>query len=136
MEFIDFTGNKVAVVGCPGCNYKSIPGLVFENDVCYVSQDWELPICGMLVVAPRRHVEYFEELTEQERKVIFDVVNKVISLLRKDKVAKEFNVIFEEKKGRHFHIWILPRDGWKEIGIDPTKDIRLLQVYAKENLRT
>lgn len=142
MQTQDYAGNTISIESdCPACAYArhefSLPcGMAYEDDMCTVSQDWQLPISGMMIVAPIRHVKLFEEMTKEERVYLFEVVNNVISILRKAGVSKDFNVIFEEKKSIHFHIWILPRDGFKEIGIDPTKDIRKLQQYALANLNT
>jgi len=138
---IDYVGNKIMYYGdCPACSYASyefkLPcGRVYEDEVCIVSQDWELPINGMMIVSSNRHVEQLTELTSDERTHIFNIVNKTIVVLRSQLIVNEFNVLFEEKKGIHFHIWILPRDEWVKIGIDPTKDLRKVMDYAKANLR-
>lgn len=142
MEIKDYAGNILGCEDdCPACGYAKhqfeLPcGMAYEDDICTVSQDWELPINGMMIVSPKRHVCFFEEITQEERGHLFGIVNKVISILRKNKISKEFNVIFEEKKGIHFHIWILPRDCWKKLNINPTKEIDKLQKYALDHFRT
>ncbi len=121
-SIIDYTGKEWHFSNnCQSCAFKnnefSIPcGVAYEDDVCTVNQDWENPINGFMVLMVKRHVEFFEDLTVDERNHIFDVVNKVISVMRKNDVAHYYNVIFEEKPGVHFHVWLLPRDGWKEMG--------------------
>ena len=142
MQTEDYSGEIIKCMGdCPACAYAnhefSLPcGMAYEDEICTVSQDWQLPINGMIIVAPKRHVKLFEEMTKEERVHIFEIVNKVISIMRKNEIAKDFNVLFEEKKGIHFHIWILPRDGWKELGIDPTKNIGDLIKYSLNNFKT
>ncbi len=142
IEIIDYAGNILkSEDNCPSCGYSKhqfeLPcGRAYEDDICIVSQDWELPINGMIIVSPRRHICFLEEMTQEERVHIFEIVNKVISILKNNKIAEYFNVIFEEKENVHFHIWILPRDGWKELNIHPTKEIGKLQKYALSNLRT
>lgn len=142
MKTVDYAGNVIECAGsCPACAYANhefeLPcGMTYEDEICTVSQDWQLPINGMIIVAPKRHVKFFDELTSGERTHLFEIVNKVIAILRKNNVAKEFNVLFEEKKDIHFHIWILPRDGWNELGINPTKEIDKLQKYALEHFKT
>jgi diadenosine tetraphosphate (Ap4A) HIT family hydrolase len=140
---VDYAGNAISFGNgdCPACAYARgeflIPcGLAYEDDVCTVSQDWQIPINGFMIVAPKRHITSLEQMTETERNHIFNIVNKVISILRNNKTANDFNVIFEEKKDVHFHVWILPRDQWKELGINPTKEIGKLFEYALANLRT
>lgn len=139
---IDYAGNNIDVKGCLGCAYAkhefSIPtGIVYEDDLFTLSQDWELPIQGFFVIAPKRHVEEFSELTEDERKEIFDLTNKTIKVLKENKVCERFNVIFEEKPERHFHVWIMPRHKWmKDLFGDITDNIGKIFDFAKANLRT
>lgn len=140
-ENLDYADNELCCSGeCPACAYTnhefSLPcGMAYEDDICTVSQDWQLPINGMIIVAPKRHVEVFEEMDKEERVHLFEIVNDVVSILWDNSIAKDFNVLFEEKDGIHFHIWILPRDGWKEKGIDPTKDIRKLMEHSKAEFK-
>lgn len=139
---IDYAGNKIAVDGCLGCAYAkhefSLPtGIEYEDELFTLSQDWELPIQGFFVVAPKHHVEKFSELTNIERTKIFEIVDYAIKILRENKVCDSFNVIFEEKLGRHFHIWIMPRHEWmKNLVGDITDHIGTIFDYAKKNLKT
>ena len=56
------------VVGCAYANHVFALqcGMVYEDEMITISQDWELPINGFMVVCPKRHVEYLSELTEDE----------------------------------------------------------------------
>lgn len=142
MKTENYAGGVLECSGeCPACAYAnhefSLPcGMVYEDELCTISQDWQIPINGFMIVAPVRHVLLFEELSKEERIHLFEMVNKVTYCLRRLNIAKEFNVIFEEKKGIHLHIWVLPRDGFKELGINPTKEISKLFDYALNNLKT
>ena len=139
---IDYAGNKICVRGCLGCSYARhefcLPsGMVYEDELFTMSQDWELPINGFMVIAPKRHIEKMYELTEIERVKIFEIVNKTIITLRNYKICDAFNVIFEEKEGVHFHIWIMPRHAWmKEKCKSAINNIGEVFDYAKKNLRT
>ncbi len=142
MEFFDYAGNTLNYKNpCPSCGFInrefSLPcQLVYEDDICIINQDWETPINGFIIIATKRHVCLFEELADEERNHIFGIANKITKILRKHGIVKNFNIHFDEKADGHFHVWILPRDNWKERGIDPTKDYRLVSKYAIENLRT
>ena len=139
---LDYAGNVLErVTDCPACDYIngefSLPcGIAYRDDMCMVSQGWQYPIVGMFVISPIRCVALLEQLTTDERNHMFEIVDRVLKFLRNNNVAQEFNVIWSEKAREHFHIWILPRDGWKERGIDSLKDIRQLHKYAIENMRT
>lgn len=138
---INYANEIVKFEGCPGCAYANhefvLPcGMAYEDNLFTLSQDWELPIEGFLVISPKRCVEKFDELTDEERVKIFDIVNKTITILRNNNICDRFNVIFEEKEGRHFHIWIMPRHKWmSDLFDDITDNIGEIFAYAKSNFR-
>ena len=139
---INYANEKVDFDGCPGCAYGRhefvLPcGMAYEDEDFTLSQDWELPIVGFFVVSPKRHVSKLSELTLDEQVNIFGIVDEVIKILRNHQICDEFNVVFEEKGGRHFHIWIMPRQEWMlELFGNPTGNIKKVFEYAKKNMRT
>lgn len=138
---INYANEEVKYNGCPGCAFAkhefSLPcGMTYENDKFTLSQDWELPIQGFFVVSPKKCIEKFEELTSEERVEIFEIVDKTIKVLRKNNICDRFNVIFEEKENRHFHIWIMPRHEWMSNLVGDISDhIGEVFEYAKSNMR-
>lgn len=138
---INYANEIVKYEGCPGCAYAKhefeLPcGMAYEDNLFTLSQDWELPIEGFLVISPKRCVEKFEELTEEERTKIFEIVNKTIIILREHNICERFNVIFEEKANRHFHIWIMPRHKWmSDMFEDVIDNIGEIFAFAKNNFR-
>ena len=139
---ISYANENIEFEGCPACAYAkhefSLPcGMAYENERFTLSQDWELPIQGFFVVAPKHCVENLSELTDEERIRAFDLVNETIKILKASNVCDRFNVIFEEKQGSHFHIWIMPRHKWMEdVAGKITKNIGMIFNHAKQNLRT
>ena len=112
-------------------------GIAYENDLLVLSQDWELPIEGFMIVSPKRCVEKYEQLTIKEKMQMMEVVDKTITILRQNNVCDRFNVLFEEKENRHFHIWIMPRHKWmSDLVGDIIDNIGDIFEYAKENFRT
>ena len=91
---------------------------------------------GFFVVSPKRCIEKFEELDNSEKIEIFEIVDKTISILRKQNVCERFNVIFEEKENHHFHVWIMPRHEWiiDKFG-NVMNNIKPIFEYAKNNMR-
>lgn len=136
---INYANEIVKYEGCPGCAYANhefkLPcGMAYEDELFTLSQDWELPIEGFMVLSPKRCIEFFSELTEEERIKSFDLVNKTINILKENNICDRFNVIFEEKEGRHFHIWIMPRHKWmSDMFEDITDNIGEIFAYAKSN---
>ncbi len=141
-KMINYLNEEIEFEGCPGCAYANhefeLPcGMAYEDEKFTLSQDWELPIQGFMVLSPKRCVDKFSKLTEEEKIEMFKIVDKTIKILRNNNICDNFNVIFEEKENRHFHIWIMPRQKWmKSIVDDIIDNIGKIFEYAKLNFRT
>lgn len=139
---INYAGEKINFQGCPGCAYANhefeLPcGIAYENENFTLSQDWELPILGFLIVSPKKHIEKFEEFTKAERDEMFDIVDKAIKILRENNICDKFDVIFEEKENRHLHVWLMPRHTWmEELCDDIIDNVGDILNYAKQNFRS
>lgn len=124
---------------CPGCEFANHSfniscGIAYENDTFTLSQDWELPIPGFMILSPKKHIVSLSEFSDEERNEMFTIVNKVINILKKSNTCDKFNVIFEEK--RHFHIWIMPIYEWMlECTDDIIDNLGKIQDYAKMNYK-
>jgi len=144
---IDYAGNKISYTGCSSCAFArrefSLPsGMIYEDDVLTLAQDWTLPIDGFLVIAPKRHVLSLQELSGQERNHVFAVLDKAIIALKRAIPGITYNVVFEEEdageENSHFHIWLMPRHKWMfDIANgNPTRHIKAVFDYARANLKT
>lgn len=138
---VNYKNEQIKYTGCPGCAYGNhefeLPcKMAYENERFTLSQDWELPILGFFVLSLKKHIEKLEELTKQERNEMFDIIDKTIKILRKNNICNRFDVIFEEKENRHFHVWIMPRYEWmNNVCTNITQNIGKIFEYAKENFR-
>lgn len=138
---ISYNNKEIIFKGCPGCAYGKHEfnlecGMAYENERFTLSQDWELPIQGFLIVSPKRHIEKLCELTKDERNEMFEIVDKTVKILRDNKICERFDYIFEEKENRHLHVWILPRYNWmNKIANDIIDNIGIIFEYAKTNFR-
>jgi len=139
---IDYSGKEIKYNGCPGCAYANHEfnldcGMAYENESFTLSHDWELPIYGFFVICPKRHVEYFNELTYDEINYLFRYVHKTQSYLKEMNICDEFGIVISERKGVHLHVWISPKNQLANEkfkgGIAYIKDYFK---YAKENLKT
>lgn len=139
---VDMTGKEWELNGCLSCeinkgNIVPFGGILYKSENFAVMQDVELPINGFIVIASVRHVEKFTELTEEEQIELTKLINKTLNILRNNAVAEEFNIILEEKKNYHFHIWLMPRHKWmiEKFG-KVLKNIKGIQEYAVQNMKT
>lgn len=138
---IIYNNKEILPNKCPGCAYgnhefKLDCGMAYENEKFTLSQDWEVPIKGFFIVAPKRHIEKLCELTDDERNEMFFIVNETVKILRKNKICERFDYIFEEKENKHLHVWILPRYNWMDEVVDNIiENIGVIFEYAKRNFK-
>lgn len=139
---VDMANKEWEINGCMSCeiadgNLVPFGGILYRTDNFAVMQDVELPINGFIVIASIRHLEKFTELTEDEQIELTKLINKTLNILRNNGVAEEFNIILEEKKNYHFHIWLMPRHKWmiEKFG-KVLKNIKGIQEFAIENMKT
>ena len=114
---LDLTGSEQELINCMGCeiisgHLKPFGGILFKNENFFIAQDFELPIDGFIIISSVRHIEKYTELTENEQIDLTKIINKTLKILEDNNIAEEYNIIFEEKKGYHFHIWLMPRHKW------------------------
>ena len=138
----DLTGKEVEIKKCLGCEMASeevetFGGILYRDKTFVISQDFELPIDGFIVIASIEHHEQLMEFTEEERTNLMFLINKTITLLKSYGISEEYNVILEEKQGYHFHVWIMPRHKWMVDKFGKVlKNIKNIQEYAIENMCT
>lgn len=140
-SILNYQNETIKFTWCPWCAYAkhefSLPcGIIYENENFILSQDRELPIVGFFIISPKKHIENLNELSTEERNEMFWIINKTIKILKENNVCNEFNVIFEEKQKKHFHVWIMPRhERMQKICNNITQNIGLIFDYAKKNFR-
>ena len=138
---ITYNNRTITNNGCPGCAYARHEfyldcGMAYENERFTLSQDFELPIPGFLIVALKRHIEMLSELTDEERNEMFFISDQAVRIMRANHICERFDYIFEEKESRHLHVWILPRYDWMtERADDILANLESIFEYALLNFR-
>lgn len=139
MEIRDIRGDIHNVNGCLGCNLsdetlETFGGILYRDDDFNVSQDYELPINGFIIIATNKHIVSINELSKEQRYKLIELENRIIELLKSYGISNNYRIIFEEKN--HFHVWLMPEYSWmRDIG-KPIYNIKEIFDYAKNNLRT
>lgn len=146
MNFVkSFNGKMIDVGECMGCtivnnfeNTTNFLGQVVKTKNFTIAQDFELPINGFMVISSVRHLESINEMTLEEKQELITLIDVVVSSLKKLNVCKQYNIVWEEKDGNHFHVWLMPRHKYlvEAMGTNIMKKVGELFNYAKENLRT
>jgi diadenosine tetraphosphate (Ap4A) HIT family hydrolase len=102
----------------PVCPFCTIP-LIQKRAIIRNKLAWAFPtnipvVPGHVLIVPVRCVALFEDLTEKEKKAIFDIRNQLKKALTKIFKAEGFNYAWNEgelagQSVPHFHLHMLPR---------------------------
>jgi|SRR3989344_225733 len=102
-------------MNCPFCENKEVKHrTIVENDLAFAFPT-NMPIVpGHILICPKRHVQYYEEATLEEKIAIEELRHKLKHALKKVFKAEGFNYAWNEEKigGQsvpHFHLHIVPR---------------------------
>jgi diadenosine tetraphosphate (Ap4A) HIT family hydrolase len=126
---ITLSNGKKVEVECLSCALTSgliepDGGVVLETEYFHAHQDVAYPIKGLIILASKRHIKCFDELTEEEK---IDYI-KVLSF-------------YNEDTTHHFHTWMVPRYKWMyEFGrsvesVRPTLLHARNEMNSKENIQ-
>ena len=87
--------------------------LIEKNDFCFAIINLEPLKKGHIMVLPKRHIEKLSELSEQESKAIFDMIDNLKNRLNK-KYSEDVIIFINTGKHSsesHLHLHVLPSKG-------------------------
>lgn len=87
---------------------------IIENALAFAFPTNTPIVPGHILVCPKRHVQYYEDATSEEKNAIEDLRSTLKHALKKALGAEGFNYAWNEEKigGQsvpHFHLHIVPR---------------------------
>ncbi|HON58778.1 MAG TPA: HIT domain-containing protein [Smithella sp.] len=97
------------------CSIRCDDYILCEGKQAYVMMNTYPYVNGHLMIIPQRHVGNLEELTQEERKEIFDLVEASIRSLKEAMHPDGFNIGANLGKAAgagiedHFHVHVIPR---------------------------
>lgn len=100
---------------CAFCDAASLADrLIIENDLARAFPTNAPIVAWHVLIAPKRHTQYFEELTAEEKDAIEELRMRLHATFKKAVGAEGFNYAWNEEKigGQsvpHFHLHMLPR---------------------------
>lgn len=100
---------------CAFCNNPEIDArTILDTGLARAFPTFTPIVPGHILIAPTRHVQYYEELSPEEKAAIEDLRMKMHAALVKVFGAEGFNYAWNEEKigGQsvpHFHLHVLPR---------------------------
>lgn len=87
-------------------------GVVVETEYFHAHQDVAYPIKGLIILASKRHIKCFDELTEAEKIDYIQLLTKIRKAQRKILHIEHVYYFYNEDTTHHFHTWMVPRYEW------------------------
>lgn len=139
-QITDISGN-ILEVECIGCALAQgvaevRGGSVINTKYFDVSQDFEVPIPGFMIIASKRHLTSVDEFTDEEATEFTQVLQATRKLQREVLGIESIYIHQEEDSSDHFHVWMMPRYEWMQQFGRKVESMRPIMEYAKANLKT
>ncbi|WP_223702225.1 HIT family protein [Sutcliffiella deserti] len=139
MRQITLSNGQTVEVECLSCALTSgliepDGGVVLETEHFHAHQDVAYPIKGLIILASKRHIKCFDELTEEEKLDYIKVLSKIRKAQR-DVLGIEYVYYFyNEDTTHHFHTWMVPRYDWMYEFGRSVESIRPVLLHARNNM--
>lgn len=118
MKFTTIFG-EVIDTPCAGCVVadatKFKQGRIFQTKLWDLSQDFEIPYPGMVVLSPMRHASNYMDLNVEELKELRQLMILVKKAVLKIFGCPKLAYMFYEKPDGHIHFVVIPLHGLVEI---------------------
>lgn len=109
-------------------------GVVLETEHFHAHQDVAYPIRGLIILASKRHIKCFDELTEDEQMEYIQVLSRIRKAQR-DVLGIEYVYYFyNEDTTHHFHTWMVPRYDWMYEFGRSVESVRPVLMHARSNM--
>ena len=138
---ISLSNGSMVEVDCLSCaivngTVKSDSGVVVETEYFHAHQDVAYPIKGLVILASKRHITSFDELTGEEKLDYINILTKIRKAQR-DVLGIEYVYYFyNEDTTHHFHTWMVPRYTWMYEFGRSIESVRPVLIHARENMNT
>jgi diadenosine tetraphosphate (Ap4A) HIT family hydrolase len=100
---------------CPFCTNQEVKDrTIIKNDLAFAFPTNTPIVPGHILICPKRHIQYYEDATPEEKSAIEELRIKLKKALKASFDAQGFNWAWNEEKigGQsvsHFHLHIVPR---------------------------
>ncbi|MDX5475118.1 MAG: diadenosine tetraphosphate hydrolase [Bacillaceae bacterium] len=135
------SNGKTVEVECLSCALTSgmvepDGGVVLETEYFHAHQDVAYPIRGLIILASKRHIKCFDELTEEEKVDYIKVLSKIRKAQR-DVLGIEYVYYFyNEDTTHHFHTWMVPRYEWMYEFGRSIESVRPVLIHARNEMNS
>ncbi|MGE7308004.1 HIT family protein [Priestia megaterium] len=139
MRTITLSNGKTFEVECLSCAITQDlinpdGGVVIETEYFHAHQDVAYPIKGLVILASKRHVKCFDELTAEEKIDYIDVLTKIRKAQREVLGIEYVYYFYNEDTTHHFHTWMVPRYEWMYKFGRSVESVRPVLLHARNEM--
>jgi diadenosine tetraphosphate (Ap4A) HIT family hydrolase len=109
-------------------------GVVVETEHFHAHQDVAYPIKGLIILASKRHIKCFDELTEEEKLDYINLLTKIRKAQREVLGIEYVYYFYNEDTTHHFHTWMVPRYEWMYEFGRSVESVRPVLLHARNNM--
>lgn len=141
MREITLSNGKTVKVECLSCALTSgliepDGGVVIETAHFHAHQDVAYPIKGLIILASKRHIKCFDELTEAEKLDYINLLTKIRKAQREVLGIEYVYYFYNEDTTHHFHTWMVPRYEWMYQFGRSVESVRPVLLHARNNMNS
>lgn len=138
MRTITLSNGETVEVDCLSCALTSgmiepDGGVIMETEHFHAHQDVAYPIEGLVILASKRHIRCFDELTEEEKLDYINFLTIIRSAQRKVLGIEAVYYFYNEDTTHHFHTWMVPRYPWMYEFGRSIESVRPVLLHARKN---
>ena len=139
MRKVTLSNGKSVEVECLSCALTSgliepDGGVVVETEYFHAHQDVAYPIKGLIILASKRHIKCFDELTNEEQLDYVNLLSRIRKAQRKALGIEYVYYFYNEDTTHHFHTWLVPRYEWMYEFGRSVESVRPVLLHAKNQM--
>ena len=139
MRKITLSNGQTVEVECLSCALTSgmiepDGGVVIETEYFHAHQGVAYPIKGLIILASKRHIKCFDELTEEEKLEYISLLSRIRKAQREVLGIEYIYYFYNEDTTHHFHTWMVPRYEWMYDFGRSIESVRPVLLHARNNM--
>ncbi|GGA78545.1 HIT family protein [Ornithinibacillus halotolerans] len=141
MRTITLSNGRTVEIECLSCALTSgviepDGGVIVETEYFHAHQDVAYPIKGLVILASKRHITCFDELTEEEQLDYIRILTKIRKVQRKVLGIDYVYYFYNEDTTHHFHTWMVPRYEWMYEFGRSVESVRPVLLHARNEMNS
>ncbi|TCT20903.1 diadenosine tetraphosphate (Ap4A) HIT family hydrolase [Melghiribacillus thermohalophilus] len=139
MRKMKLSNGRVVEVECLSCAIvngivEPDGGTIVESAHFHAHQDVAYPIKGLVILASRRHVKTFDQLTDEEAADYIRILRRIREAQRNVLGIENVYYFYNEDTTHHFHTWMVPRYEWMYEFGRSVESVRPVLLHARKHM--